>query len=115
MKPLRFVGSSYDELRRFPREVYRRVGRALMIAQLGEKAPSARPLKGFGGAGVLEIVEDQRGDTYRAIYTVRLAHAVYVLHYFQKKSPRGGQVPRLHEELIEKRWRDAQRIDRERI
>lgn len=74
---------------------------------------SAKPLKGFSGAGVLEIVEDYRGATYRAVYTVRLASAVYVLHCFQKKSPRGGQVPRLNRELMEKRLRDAEKIEKE--
>jgi phage-related protein len=113
MKALRFVGASYDELRAFPREVYRRVGRALMIAQLGEKAPGVKPLKGFGGAGVLEIIENYDGDAYRAVYTVKLASAVYVLHCFQKKSPRGREVPRLNQDLIEKRWRDALRIEKE--
>jgi len=113
MRPLRFIGASYDELRAFPREVYRHVGQALMIAQLGEKAPSAKPLKGFGGAGVLEILESHDGDAYRAVYTVKLASAVYVLHCFQKKSPRGREVPRLNQELIEKRWREALRIDKE--
>jgi len=113
MKPLRFVGSSYDELRAFPRDVYREIGRSLMIAQLGEKAVNVKPLRGFGGAGVLEIVEDHRGDTYRAVYTVKLASAVYVLHCFQKKSPRGRVVPWLNQELIEKRWRDAVRIEKE--
>jgi phage-related protein len=113
MRPLRFVGASYDELREFPREVTRRIGRALMIAQLGEKAPGVKPLKGFGGAGVLEIIESYDGDAYRAVYTVKLAGAVYVLHCFQKKSPRGREVPRLNQELIEKRWRDALRIEKE--
>jgi len=113
MRSLRFVGNSYQELRAFPREVYRQVGRALMIAQLGEKAPNAKPLKGFGGAGVLEVVESYEGDAYRAVYTVKLASAVYVLHCFQKKSPRGREVPRLNQELIEKRWREAVRIEKE--
>lgn len=113
MKPLRFVGSAYYELCGFPREVYRNIGRALMIAQLGEKATNAKPLKGFGGAAVLEVIEDHQGDTYRAVYTVKLASAVYVLHCFQKKSPRGSQVPRSNRELIEKRWRDALRIEKE--
>jgi phage-related protein len=113
VKPLRFVGSSYAELCAFPRDVYRNIGRALMVAQLGEKAASAKPLKGFGGAGVLEVVEDYRGDTHRAVYTVRLASAVYVLHCFQKKSPRGGEVPRLNRELMVKRLRDAERIEKE--
>lgn len=115
MKPLRFVGASYRELCSFPRDVYRDVGRSLMIAQLGEKASNAKPLKGFGGAGVLEIIEDHNGDTYRAIYTVKLASAVYVLHCFQKKSPRAAQVPRLSQTLIEVRRREAQRIEEELV
>jgi phage-related protein len=113
MRPLRFVGSAYDELCAFPREVYRSIGRALIMAQLGAKAPNAKPLKGFGSAAVLEVIEDYQGDAYRAVYTVRLASAVYVLHCFQKKSPRGSEVPRLNRELIEKRWRDALRIEKE--
>lgn len=113
VKPLRFVGSSYAELCAFPREVYRNIGRALMVAQLGEKAANTKPLKGFGGASVLEVAEDSRGDAYRAVYTVRFASAVYVLHCFQNKSPRGGQVPRLNRELTEKRLRDATRIEKE--
>jgi len=114
VKALRFVGSAYNELCAFPRDVYRSVGRSLMIAQLGEKAANAKPLKGFGSAGVLEVIEDHHGDTYRAVYTVKLASAVYVLHCFQKKSVRGGQVPRLNRELIEKRWRDAVRIEEDK-
>lgn len=115
MRSLRFIGSSYDELCAFPREVYRGIGRSLMVAQLGEKAANAKPLKGFGGAGVLEIIEDYQGDTYRAVYTVKLASAVYVLHCFQKKSPRGREVPRLNQALIEKRWHDAIRIEKESV
>jgi phage-related protein/predicted XRE-type DNA-binding protein len=86
-----------------------------MVAQLGEKAANAKPLKGFGDAGVLEVIKDRRGDTYRAVYTVRFASAVYVLHCFQKKSARGGRVPRLNRELIERRLRDAARIEGERM
>ena len=115
MRPLRFVGSSYDELCAFPRDVYREIGRSLTIAQLGEKAVNVKPLKGFGGAGVLEIIENYQSDTYRAVYTVKLSSVVYVLHCFQKKSPRGREVPRLNQELIEKRWRDAVRIEKESV
>lgn len=61
---------------------------------------------------MLEIIEAYRGDTYRAVYTVKLASAIYVLHCFQKKSPRGGEVPRLNQELIERRWRDAVNIEK---
>jgi phage-related protein len=85
-KPVRWVGSSKLDLSAFPEDVRRRVGGALWEAQVGHKAPYAKPLKGFGGAGVLEIVDDFDGDTFRAVYTVRFAKVVYVLHAFQKKS-----------------------------
>ena len=93
-KPVRWVGSSKDDLSGFPEEVRRRVGGALWDAQRGLKAPYAKPLRGFGGAGVLEIVDDYDGDTYRAVYTVRFAGVVYVLHAFQKKSKGGKGKPR---------------------
>jgi phage-related protein len=86
LKPLRWIGSSKKELLRFPDEVQRVIGYALYLAQVGAKHQDAKPLAGFGGAGVLEVVEEYDGDAYRAVYTVRLAGAVYVLHAFQKKS-----------------------------
>jgi len=92
-KPLRWVGTSKAELIACPDEVKRRVGRALWDAQTGLKAPFAKPLKGLGGAGNLEVVDDYDGDTCRAVYTVRFAGAVYVLHAFQKKSKRGISTP----------------------
>jgi phage-related protein len=85
-KPLLWVGSSKEDLSGFPAEVRRRIGGALWEAQIGRKAPYAKPLRGFGGAGVLEIVDDFDGDTFRAIYTVRFAKAVYVLHAFKKQA-----------------------------
>jgi phage-related protein len=106
-KPVRWVGSSKEDLRDFPEEVRRRVGGALWDAQLGRKAPYAKPLRGFGGAGVLEIVDDFDGDTYRAVYTVRFAGAGYVLHAFQKKSRRGIATPKPELELIEQRLKRA--------
>ncbi len=106
-KPVRWVGSSKEDLRDFPEEVRRRIGGALWDAQLGLKAPYAKPLKGFGGAGVLEIVDDFDGDTYRAIYTVRFAGAVYVLHAFQKKSKRGIATPKAELDLIGERLKRA--------
>src|SRR6202166_4892241 len=93
-KPVRRVGSSREDLRSFPEEVRRQVGGALWDAQLGLKAPFAKPLKGFQGAGVLEVVDDFDGDTYRAVYTIRFAEVVYVLHVFQKKSKHGIATPR---------------------
>jgi phage-related protein len=106
-KPVRWVGSSKEDLRSFPEEVRRQVGGALWDAQLGLKAPFAKPLKGFRGAGVLEIVDDFDGDTYRAVYTVRFAGAVYVLHAFQKKSKHGIATPRAELDLIEQRLKRA--------
>ncbi|HEV2548636.1 MAG TPA: type II toxin-antitoxin system RelE/ParE family toxin [Stellaceae bacterium] len=106
-KPVRWIGRSLDDLRRFPEDVRRRVGIALWEAQLGSKAAYAKPLKGFAGAGVLEIVDDFDGDTYRAVYTVRFAGIVYVLHAFQKKSKRGIATPKLELELIEQRLKRA--------
>ena len=106
-KPVRWVGSSRDDLRAFPEEVRNRVGGALWEAQLGRKAPYVKPLKGFGGAGVLEVVDDSDGDTYRAVYTVRFAGVVYVLHAFQKKSKRGIATPRQEMALITQRLQRA--------
>lgn len=106
-KPVRWVGSSRDDLRGFPEEVRNRVGGALWEAQLGRKAPYAKPLKGFGGTGVLEVVDDFDGDTYRAVYTVRFADVVYVLHAFQKKSKRGIATPRQEIALIMQRLQRA--------
>ncbi len=87
-KPLFWVGSAKRDLLDFPEPVKDEIGIALSVAQFGGKHPKAKPWKGEG-AGILEIVEDGRGDTYRAVYTVRFSQAVYVLHAFQKKSPRG--------------------------
>ncbi|QJW95789.1 hypothetical protein FTUN_3343 [Frigoriglobus tundricola] len=83
-KPLRFVGSSRKDIRKLPKGVKSVFGQALLDAQTGKKHPGAKPLKGFGGAGVLEVVEDDQGGTYRAVYTVQFASVVYVLHVFQK-------------------------------
>jgi len=88
------------------------VGHALHLAQLGEKSPAAKPLRGFTGAGVLEVVEAFEGNAYRAVYTVRFASGVYALHAFQKKSHRGIATDRRDIELVEKRLREAEEIDR---
>ena len=106
-KPVRWVGSSKEDLSGFPEEVRRRVGGALWEAQIGRKAPYAKPLKGLGDAGVLEIVDDFDGNTFRAVYTVRFAKAVYVLHAFQKKSKRGITTPKTELELIDQRLKRA--------
>jgi phage-related protein len=104
---VRWVGSSKEDLRKFPDEVRWRVGGALWEAQLGGKAPYAKPMKGFGGASVLEIVDDFDGDTFRAVYTARFAGAVYVLHAFQKKSKRGIATPKAELDLIAQRFKRA--------
>ncbi len=106
-KPVRWVGSSKDAVSRFPDEVRRRVGGALWDAQIGRKAPYAKPLRGFGDAAVLEAVDDNDGDTYRVVYTVRFAACVYVLHAFQKKSKRGIATPKAELDVIEQRLKRA--------
>src|SRR6267154_1674407 len=92
-KPVLWVASSRKDLKKFPKSVRQVVGQALFDAQKGRKHPDAKPLKGFGGAGVLEVVEGDDGNTYRAVYTVKLAGVVYVLHAFQKKSKSGSKTP----------------------
>jgi phage-related protein len=106
-KPVEWVGRSLEDLKEFPEDVRQVMGYALYLAQCSEKHPSAKPLKGFKGAGVLEVVEDFDGDTYRAVYTVKLAGVVYVLHAFQKKSKQGIATPKQDIELIEARLKRA--------
>lgn len=105
-KPLFWVGSAKDDLLNFPESVKDEIGAALSVAQFGGKHSSAKPWKGEG-AGVLEVLEDHRGDTYRAVYTVRFEGAVYVLHAFQKKSPKGIRTARIDVQLIHQRLRAA--------
>lgn len=107
-KPLDWVGSSKKDFLAFPEPVKDEMGNALGLAQFGGRHPKAKPWKGQG-AGVFEIVEDHHGDTYRAIYTVRFREVVYVLHAFQKKSPKGMKTARSDVELIKQRLRVAQR------
>lgn len=103
MKPVRWIASSREDLRDLPRDVRRDIGFALDAAQSGSRHPSAKPLKGFGGASILEIVEDYVGDTYRAVYTVRFSEAIYVLHVFKKKSKSGIKTPKHEIDLIKMR------------
>jgi phage-related protein len=106
-KPIRWVGSSREDVSAFPTEVRRHIGGALWEAQIGSNATYAKPLKGFGGAAVLEVVDDFDGDTYRAVYTVRFVQVVYVLHAFQKKAKRGIATPKAELDVIEQRLRRA--------
>ena len=99
-KPVRWVGSSKDDLSAFPSDVKTRVGGALWDAQIGLKSPAAKPLKGFGDAGVLEVMLDFDGNTFRTVYTVRFSKAVYVLHAFQKKSRRAIATPKSELDLV---------------
>ena len=105
-KPLFWTGSSKDDLLEFPEAVIDEIGTALSVAQFGGKHPSAKPWRGEG-PGVFEVVEHHRGDTYRAVYTVKFESAVYVLHGFQKKSPSGVKTARKDVELITRRLNEA--------
>jgi len=107
-KPVVWVGSSLGDLRELPEELQRGIGRALKVAQQGEKPASAKPLTGFGGASVLEIRDNYDSDTFRAVYTVRSAERLYVLHVFQKKSRRGIQTASQDMGLIRVRLRAAE-------
>ncbi len=113
-KPVIWVGSSRKDLREFPEPVRDHVGYALYVAQKGGKHRSTKALMGFGGAGVVEVIKDFRGDTFRAVYTVRYTSAVYVLHVFQKKSKTGRETPRRDMELIKQRLREAEQIAKEK-
>jgi phage-related protein len=113
LKPVIWVGSSRKDLCEFPDPVQDHMGYALYVAQRGGKHRSTKALGGFGGADVVEIIKDYRDDTFRAVYTVRYAEVVYVLHAFQKKSKTGRVTPRRDMELIKRRLREAERIAKE--
>src|SRR5579883_1608498 len=108
MKPLYWIGSSKKDLQSLPEDVQDIFGYALYLAQTGDKHADAKPLRGFGSAGVLEVVEDYRGDTYRAVYTVRFAGKVFVLHVFQKKSTKGIGTPQHDIYVIRERLKAAE-------
>jgi phage-related protein len=114
LKPVIWVGATRKDLREFPAPVQDHVGYALFAAQMGGKHQDTKPLTGFGGGAVVEIISDYRNDTFRAVYTVRFAGAVYVLHVFQKKSKTGRKTPKSDIELIRRRLREAERIAWER-
>ena len=114
LKPVIWVGSSRRDLRAFPGPVQDHMGYALYIAQRGGKHRDTKALSGFGGAGVVEVVKDFRGDTFRAVYSLRYAGAVYVLHAFQKKSKTGRETARRDLELVKQRLHDAEQIAKER-
>jgi phage-related protein len=106
-KQVDWVGPAKRDLLGFPKPVIREIGQALSVAQYGGKHPSAKSLRGLG-SGVLEIIENHRGATYRAVYTVRVQDRIYVLHCFQKKSKKGAKTPRHDIDLIQERLKRAQ-------
>ncbi|MEA3642390.1 MAG: type II toxin-antitoxin system RelE/ParE family toxin [Lamprobacter sp.] len=112
-KTLLWIGSSKKDLMALPLKVRKFFGHALDFAQHGEQHAAVKVLKGFGGAGVLEVVEDDADGTYRAVYTVRFAEAVFVLHCFQKKSKSGIATPKGDIELIRARLKVAETLARE--
>ena len=108
MKPVEWIGSRYRDFRAFPDPVQDTMGFALCLARVGQRHGSSKPLKGLGGAGVLEIVEDHQGDTWRAVYTVRFDNAVYVSHVFQEKARKGIKTPQEEIEGVRRRLRIAE-------
>jgi phage-related protein len=107
LRPLHWIGQSRKDYGEFPQKVREECGFALFLAQTGQHPPSAKVLKGLG-AGTVELVENFDGDTYRTVYTVRFARAVYVLHAFKKKSKQGVKTPASDIALIKRRLRDAE-------
>lgn len=111
MKPIEWVGSSYKDFVSFPDTIQQEMGYALYLAQIGLVHSSAKPLRGFGGAGIVELAEDGRYGTYRAVYTVKFESAIYVLHAFQKKSKKGIKTPHEEIELVRRRLKVAEEDD----
>jgi phage-related protein len=113
-RDLQWVSQSREDFKAFPDEVQDEAGYELWLVQTGKRPLSAKVLKGFGGAGLLELVERYDGDTYRVVYTVRFRHAIYVLHAFQKKSKQGAKTPRKELDLIRSRFEQATRDHEQR-
>ncbi len=113
LKPLIWIGASRKDLREFPTKVQKDIGDALQKVQCGLKPSASKPLSGFGGASILEIRENYDGDTFRAVYTVRFAERIYVLHAFQKKSHHGIETAKRDIDLIRVRLQMAESLQRE--
>jgi len=107
-KPLEWIGNTRRVVQAFSKPVRQVVGQALYAAQIGDTHVDTKPLKGFGGASVVEIISDYDGDTFRAVYTVKFRGVVYALHAFQKKSKKGSKTPRKEIDLITQRLKDAE-------
>jgi len=112
-KPLEWIGSSKKDLMALPPNIRRRFGYALSLSQIGDRDDAAKVLKGFGGAGVLEVIENDTGGTYRAVYTVKFEEAVFVLHCFQKKSKSGIATPKADMNVIHARLKVAEILAQE--
>ena len=112
-KPVTWIGSSKKDLMAFPLEVRKFFGHALDFAQRGDKHDAAKVLKGFCGAGVLELVENDQDGTYRAVYTIKFAKSVFVLHCFGKKSKRGIETPKEDIDIIRVRLKVAEALGKE--
>jgi phage-related protein len=112
-RPLKWVGSSYKDLMALPKAVRRTFGFALSLAQAGDKHDDADVMKGFGSAGVIEVIENDAHGTYRAVYTVKFVEAVFVLHCFQKKSKRGIETPKPDMDIIHARLKIAEQKAKE--
>jgi phage-related protein len=113
VKPLIWIGGSKKDLMTLPLDVRKFFGHALDFAQRGDQHDAAKPLKGFGSAGILEVVESDSDGTYRAVYTVKFAQAVFVLHCFQKKSKRGIVTPKEDMDIIRARLKVAEALAKE--
>lgn len=105
-KSVVWMGDSLKQVRSFPEEVRKDIGSSLYEVQLGDKPNNAKPLRGIG-SGVFEIVTRFDSDTYRTVYAVQIGSCIYVLHAFQKKSPKGIKTAQKDVELIKKRYRAA--------
>lgn len=112
-KPLFWIGSSKKDLMALPVKVRKFFGHALDFAQRGDQHDAVKVLRGFGGAGMLEVVEDDAGGTYRAVYTVKFEEAVFVLHCFQKKSKRGIATPKADMDILRARLKLAEAMAKE--
>lgn len=113
LKPVIWIGTSRRDLQAFPAPVQDHIGYALYLAQCGGKHPDAKSLRGFGSAGIVEVVSDYRGDTFRSVYTVRFAQRLSVLHVFQKKSKTGRETSRRDVDLVRQRLLEAEEISKE--
>ena len=112
--PLEFIGSSQDDLSDFPLPCKKEIGLSLRVAQKGDKADNAKPMQGFGGAGVLQITSNFDGNAFRAVYTVKLKGVIYVLHAFQKKSTEGSKTSQNDIDKIKARLKIAIELHEER-